>query len=128
MKTTIKIGDKVSAYWNLHKKVYSVGYYTTGKLITHVRKIALRDAKLVVQPAGNQRVRNTKNKNVHAFIKGTVSRFELLEGERREVYYNPYKHNSFVYRDNEEPVKTLDYIELTIREGDRTSLHTYENI
>jgi len=45
----------------------------------------------------------------------------------REVYYNPYKHNSFVFRESEEPVKELDFIQFKTRQENgvrKTSLHT----
>lgn len=86
---------KVFVYRNLHKKCYSVKCWKTKKVIAHVEKISLIDAKFKVSEAGRQRVIKEKRKNVHAGVLGTISDVSLIcQGTR--VTYNPYKFNSFV--------------------------------
>ena len=46
----------IEVYKNLHKHCWSVRDNKTGKVIQHVRNIHLVDAKLVVRPAGRERV------------------------------------------------------------------------
>ena len=69
-----------------------------GRLICHSSVLMLVDAKFIVQPAGNKRVRAEKQKNVHAFIEGDW--FELPKRSSVEmmgkVEYNPYSHTRFV--------------------------------
>lgn len=58
----------------------------------------------MVSLAGNARVRKTRKKNVHAFVRGFVSsakeaREKIRPSENpeyKEVFYNPYNHTSFV--------------------------------
>lgn len=110
---------KHKVYFNLHKKCLSVQY--KGKVIDHAKSICLKDVEFKVSQAGRARVLREKRKNVHAFVVGDVSlnrppmyylrkySDKYTEFERR-VTYNPYKYNSFVYADTEEPIKTADYV------------------
>ena len=93
---------RVRVYWNLHKDCYSVLDWEPrsskkGRLICYSSKMMLVDAKFIVQPAGNKRVRAEKQKNVHAFIEGEWfelpkrGSFELLG----KVTYDPYLHTRF---------------------------------
>ena len=63
---------KVEVYKNLRKDCWSVRDNKSGKVICHVKSIWIKDAKLVVRPSGRQKVLETNQKNVHAFIKGYV--------------------------------------------------------
>lgn len=72
---------------------------------------------MVVQPGGNRRVREEGRKNVHAFIKGTVARFDidpssLQRGAWRRLTYNPYEHTTFVGSETEEPVLTASAVQM----------------
>ena len=94
-------GIKVEVYKNLRKHCWSIRDLKTGKVIAHCNSIYLKDAKLVVRPAGRAKVLDTKQKNVHAFIRGQVdhskegwikNRFNSLA----EVKYNPYENETFI--------------------------------
>jgi len=63
----------------------------------------LEDVSLVVSQAGRQRVLRTKQKNVHAFIRGKVKNDWTIDRELYYIRYNPYRWNSFVL-DNEQPI------------------------
>jgi len=116
---------KVEIYRNLHKNCWSVRDNKTGKVIDHVRNIHIKDATLVVRPAGRARVLQEGRKNVHAFVKGEVSTWEsksaisiplLVDGVPLhicEVVYNPYDHSSFVEKVTGKPVFTATHIFLT---------------
>ena len=115
---------KVQVYWNYHKKMWSVVAregYNKGRVVSYADKVLIEDAKFVVQPAGNAKVRRDKKKNVHAFVRGTLTHLiqdeinafsmrdnawlsALNRGETRQVKYNPYKYEQFVFADDEEPV------------------------
>lgn len=92
---TLQDGDRVEVYRNLHKNCFSirkngrvVGYRSDDEMLTLV------DVKFAVQPAGRERVLRERKKNVHAFIRGTVS-FNSPVAYQELVSYNPYKGDSF---------------------------------
>lgn len=106
-------------YRNLHKQTFSIQGYLPEKkgyrVIDRANTILLTDVTFKVMESGRQKVLKEKRKNVHAFI--TPVKYEVvkskthleafkkvLEGESlvREIYYNPYKFDSFVYKDTEE--------------------------
>ena len=103
---------RVEIYYNLHKHCLSVR--NKGKVIAHVPSVLVKDASFVVQPAGRAKVLREKKKNVHAFVRGMNclddSFTPALDGLTPvEVTYNPYKYNSFVRRDNEQPIHTAKF-------------------
>ena len=110
---------KVRMYWNLHKKIWSVQDCKTGRVTDHVTALTLADAKFVVRKAGQERVRREGKKNVHAFAVGHIS---LMNGVAtcmtgRPVTYNPYKNDTFVFADTDEPVTDTHAISLFIHDG-----------
>jgi hypothetical protein len=92
------IGKRVRVYRNLHnyggehKVLYSVQH--KGLVIAHVPQITLDEVSFSVQPAGQAKVRQTKRKQVHAFVNGVVA----APGHAlvRKVSYNPYQTDTFV--------------------------------
>lgn len=105
-------------YYNLHKNIWSVKDIKTGRVNgDHRGAILLTDCKLKVSESGRKRVLEQKRKNVHAGVDGIElnykwahsvgSKFIDLNGtlcHLREITYNPYKYDSFVYKDNERKV------------------------
>ena len=104
---------KTEVYRNLHKNCFSIRQNgrVVGYLYDDNQAIVLEDVKFVVQPAGRKKVLKEKKKNVHAFVRG-VNRFNVFpvsnveDLELREVTYNPYKKDSFFYKDTGAPIKT----------------------
>ncbi len=108
-------------YRNLHKQTFSIqgfvpekkGYRVTERANT----MLLNDVEFKVMETGRQKVLQEKRKNVHAFI--TPLKYHVLQDGKtldemkdvmeletaREIYYNPYKFNSFVYKDTEESLE-----------------------
>lgn len=85
-------------------------------LMVHVAFLHLTNASMVVQPAGLRKFRETGQKNVHAFVRGTFagSAPELagtprdweLEGfGYAQAYYNPATCDSFVNKHTGLPVE-----------------------
>ena len=102
---------RVEVYWNLRRHLWSVRCTKTGRVINHSKYLRLKDVTWVVQPGGRARVLEQQRKNVHAFARGTLvqdmstwSSFSNWDGVR-SIKYNPYKHTSFVYCDNENSIK-----------------------
>ena len=103
------IGERVKVYYNLHKHTFSV--QKNGLVVLHADYIKLEDVEFKVRPGGREKVRQEKSKNVHAFVNGTLIDFcqypcdEIPEEPVGDIItYNPYKYDTFVYRETEEPV------------------------
>jgi hypothetical protein len=102
---------KVFVYFNLHKKCFSIKALEgamKGRVIAHRDNVLLFRATFKVSQAGRERVLREKRKNVHAGVCGTWHDSGNDHGtlssvkERGElVTYNPYKYNTFVYKEDE---------------------------
>ena len=110
---------KVEVYRNLHQKCWSVRDAKTGLVIDHKDNIHIQDATLVVRPAGRKKVLQEQRKNVHAFIRGTTSDATLSRQDylpklilTDQITYNPYKYDSFVLTESEEPITHAKHIYL----------------
>lgn len=99
---------KVKVYWNLHKKCFSVQY--RGKVIAHKNEVIIHYPEFKVSEAGRQRVLKERRKNVHAFIVGLYSDYPIspAHDEGHLITYNPYKYETFVFANTEEPVYNAD--------------------
>ena len=114
------LGKRVMVYYNLHKHTFSVTYKNL--VLFHADYVKLTDVEFRVRKGGKERVRKEKSKNVHAFVIGNLVDYceypcENLpkESTGNVVTYNPYKYDSFVYKDSEEPIynaKEVDMINL----------------
>jgi hypothetical protein len=103
------IGKKVMVYYNLHKHTFSVTY--NSKVIMYADYVKLGDVEFRVRQGGKEKVRSEKSKNVHAFVIGKLLDYceypcdEMpTPSSDKVVTYNPYKHDTFVFKDTEEPV------------------------
>jgi hypothetical protein len=111
------IGKKVMVYYNLHKHTFSVTY--DGKVIMHADYVKLGDVEFRVRKGGKERVRSEKSKNVHAFVIGKLLDYcEYPCGEiptpssDKIVTYNPYKNDTFVFKNTEEPVYRAQEVDM----------------
>ena len=117
--------EKVQVYRNLHRTeedgthVYSVRN-DKGIVVDHVTQIAISKPILRVGPKGNQRVRDEKRKNVHAYIQGMRMRESVIDdptsgcsGKWEKITYNPYLHKSFVLvQDQSVAVREAWFVEI----------------
>lgn len=102
-----EVGQCVKVYRNLHLKAWSImavdGPYK-GKVIAHADWIGLWGPKFIVNEAGRQRVLREGKKNVHAFVRGTISDYRIngrLVKLQQLTRYNPYRGPGFVYIDKD---------------------------
>jgi hypothetical protein len=111
------IGKKVMCYYDLHRHTFSVTY--KGLVMLKADYLRLGDVEFRVRQGGNERVRQQKSKNVHAFVIGRL--LDYCEypcddipspSSDKIVTYNPYKHNSFIYKDSEEPVYNAKEVDM----------------
>ena len=92
--------DRIRAYYNLHKKCFSVQDYKTGLVIEHTDKLFMTNAMFVVRKSGNERVKKEGKKNVHAFVNGIRhdKPIDTNHCNNYEVKYNPYTMDFFHYK------------------------------
>ena len=106
---------RVEVYFNLHKKTFSVRSCRTGRVIHHTDKVDIANPEFVVRKAGRERVLREGKKNVHAFVRGDVTFFNLMYRPTLDTLtYNPYKYASFVDKQTEEPVYKASRAWLTV--------------
>ena len=111
---------KHDVYRNLHTDTWSVLDRQEGRVSDHPTDAVIMDARLIVQPAGNAKVRKTKKKFVHAYVRGwrgsmdELQALQLLKGLDKgvRITYNPYQHTTFVIAETNAPIKTADWVYL----------------
>ena len=104
---------KVLVHFNLHKKCWSIRQ--AGVPVVHSDFVEIKEPQFVVQQGGNARVRREKKKNVHAFVRGYLTkRVSIFPKRQKLVTYNPYKHTSFVERGTDKPICNAEYAVLDI--------------
>ena len=97
---------KVQVYFNLHRKLWSIKALegiNKNKVIGHAETVSLVDVIPKVSEAGRQRVLKEKSKNVHAGLVGQLLQTDTVLKDFKdfkEITYNPYRYNTFVYKDN----------------------------
>ena len=86
----------VEVYRNLHKQCYSIKQ--DGLVKAHADHITLKKCTFHVNEQGRDRVRKTKRKEVHAWVKGFLSKLSIPPLWYNRIHYNPYKTDHFVHR------------------------------
>jgi hypothetical protein len=111
------IGKKVMVYYNLHKHTFSVTYKS--KVIIHADYVKLGNVEFRVRQGGKEKVRSEKSKNVHAFVIGNLLDYCVYPCDNIPnpssndiVIYNPYKHDSFVYKESGDPVFSAEEVDM----------------
>ena len=109
----INLEKPIKVYKNLHKNCYSIKQGTL--VVAHAERLCLRGVVFKVNEKNRQKVIETKQKNVHAFMEGfyttcgmgTTAKINDLPAE---VYYNPYKTKQFVYKTNSRPLNGARFV------------------
>ena len=123
---------RVEVYYNLHKNIFSVRH--RGRVIAWGNRVTIENPEYVVREKGRQKVLEEGRKNVHAFVRGTLSdinnfKFGKIQqrlSEPREVTYNPYKYDSFVDGSTYQPVKKSKWARLIKKGNDKPRIFSYE--
>lgn len=109
---------KVAVYFNLTKNIFSVQSRekeSYGRVIDHVESVVLKAPKFVVRQSGRNKVIKDQQKNVHAFVVGTVSETGVERDSSMPVLleevitYNPYKSGSFVKLETGSAVNSAEF-------------------
>lgn len=108
---------RVFVYYNLHKKCFSVKALegeNKGRVVAHRDFLDLYDVTFKVSEVGRQRVIRERKKNVHAGVVGyweydiAVRGTRLYNLQNKQLTYNPYKYDSFVYIDDDVPERVYN--------------------
>jgi len=127
---------QVYVYFNLHNGLFSIKAMegpNKGRVVSHARRIHLKDARFHVNEKGRERVRASGKKEVHAgiiaklvgFEPDSVGRADLVEeyGGRippfdgAPVTYNPYRDEQFIQSTTKAPVYHAANVFLGVEEG-----------
>jgi hypothetical protein len=107
---SLEIGQKVKVYRNLHKGTFSIQDAKSKLVIAYGDGFLLSDVKMQVSKCGRNKVLETKQKCVHAFIIGNFNGFEYKNPKTfRQIYYNPYKTESFILLGTNECIYSARY-------------------
>lgn len=103
------MSDSVEVYYNFNRGLLSVRQ--RGRVVEYVDSISLADVEFIVRPGGRDRVRREGRKNVHAWIRGyrTILSDPDSTLSSSAVTYNPYRHDTFVYRANGRPIHRASF-------------------
>lgn len=94
---TIKQGQRVFVYRNLHKNTWSIRDVSTGLVLGYSDTLTLNNVTFTVSEKGRQRVLKEKVKNVHAGVVGDYVSSDIISLKGcLEITYNPYLYDSFV--------------------------------
>lgn len=111
---------RAEVYKNLHTGTWSVRDIGVGKVVDHPLTVVIKDAMFVVRPAGRQKVRSEKRKNVHAFVKGNVISTNFINfdySKWRKATYNPYVNDTFVDVETGDPVHHAYMVSMNVDSG-----------
>jgi hypothetical protein len=150
-------GFKGFVYRNLHTGCWSVKALSgpkNGLVVLHAKEVLVAEPEFRVSESGRQRVLREQRKNVHAGVVGRVYQATVLEeryatsptvcvrvddapdGEHysgheayREVTYNPYKFDQFVYADTlEGAVADQEDESVVLAANSRVYLQSYQKL
>lgn len=88
--------ERVFVYYNLRKSCWSVKSLAENYVIAHVFQLYLHKCSFHVNESGRKRVLRDRRKNVYAGVTGYVSvkPYHMLMWD--QVFYDPYKYETFV--------------------------------
>lgn len=104
MGRELREGDLVEVHYNLHEGGFSITSVESGLVVARAPYVHLINVKTKVSEHRRQRVIEKKSKNVHAKICGIYTKEELDMSGARVLTYNPYKYETFVDKETEQPV------------------------
>lgn len=105
-------------YRNLHKDCFSVMRWNPDKrgyrLFAHEKDLVCQDVNFTISKAGREKVLREKQKNVHAFV--ICQNYTTFVDEPKlgdQVYYNPYKMETFQVKTTDEPIYSTGTLIMT---------------
>ena len=110
-------GKRVMVYYNLHKETFSIRY--ENRVIMHADYVKLINVEFRVRRGGMLKVRDEKQKNIHAFVIGNLVDYceypcEDIPHPKSNLIatYDPYKHSTFIIKGTGEPITSAREVDL----------------
>ena len=101
-------GQYVRVYYNVNRACFSVQDALNKQVIAHVPRCSIRSAQFKVYETGRQRVIESGQKNVHAFVVGHFAGTDEPDTDGcRAGYYNPREVADFVDAETKEALTGL---------------------
>lgn len=118
----LNLNKPVKVYKNLHNGLLSVRQ--NNLVVCHVFNIVLDNVSFVVSEKARQKVRQTRHKNVHAFIVGNIKHINVDNASLNtsiiddNLYnsfsYNPYKYSYFYMKHYHSRVILSDHSQVIV--------------
>lgn len=102
---------EVDIYFNLIQKCWSIRH--KGRVVGHADYLSVLPIKFHVNESGSNKVKETKQKNVHAYVRGYLT--SVNEKRRRsgvEISYDPFTSEFFFETESGEEVFADEFKEL----------------
>jgi hypothetical protein len=111
------IKKQVKVYYDITRHMFSVTF--SGIVVLKADYVRLKNVKFLVGEKGKEKVRSVKQKNVHAYVTGTLIDYceypcdDIPSPEGNVVIkYNPYFDESFIIKKTKEPIFSTDEVEM----------------
>lgn len=111
------IKKQVKVYYDITRHMFSVTF--SGIVVLKADYVRLKNVKFLVGEKGKEKVRSVKQKNVHAYVTGTLIDYceypcdDIPSPEGNVVIkYNPYFDDSFLIKKTKEPIFSVDEVEM----------------
>ena len=111
------INKQVKVYYDITRHMFSVTF--GGIVVLKADYVRLMNVKFLVGEKGKEKVRSVKQKNVHAYVTGTLVDYcefpcdDIPTPESNIVVkYNPYFDETFVIKKTREPIFTANEVQM----------------
>lgn len=111
------INKYVKVYYDITRHMFSVTF--GGIVVLKADYVRLKNVKFLVGEKGKEKVRSVKQKNVHAYVTGTLLDYcefpcdDIPIPESNTVIkYNPYFDETFVIKKTREPIFTANEVQM----------------
>lgn len=116
------VGKKVKTYYDVNRHMFSVTY--SGIVVLKADYVRLKNVTFLVSEKGKERVRKEGQKNVHAYVTGTLTDYcknpcEVIPEPETGIVitYNPKRDEFFNIRETGKLIYNADEVELINREN-----------
>jgi bifunctional DNA-binding transcriptional regulator/antitoxin component of YhaV-PrlF toxin-antitoxin module len=119
----INAGEKVEAYYNLHKGGFSIKSLdkqnpNKGKVIGYAETVVIENATFKISESAHKSILDKKQKAVYAVVRGILKtaslEVETNTNDFKEGYVNPYTTKYFVNKnDQTQKLETAEKVILT---------------
>ena len=111
------INKHVKVYYDITRHMFSVTF--GGIVVLKADYVRLENVRFLVGEKGKEKVRSVKQKNVHAYVTGTLVDYcefpcENIPNPESNIVikYNPYFDDTFVIKKTREPIFRANEVEM----------------